>query len=167
MRSRPRQRPKSRARRRSLRLALLAGLVCAVAPSSAFADVETDKAAIAARLTAWSDAFNARDASGACDLFSADLVSTMRGRSDEGRDGVCRRIAAALADRGLTMRYAPQIEEILVSGDLAVVRLVWSVTAQRGSKPAVSKEPSLDVFRREADGQWRIIRFLAFSNAPD
>ena len=48
----------------------------------------------------------------------------MRGRSDEGRDGVCRRIAAALADRGLTMRYAPQIEEILVSGDLAVVRLV-------------------------------------------
>ena len=42
-----------------------------------------------------------------------------------------------------------------------------NVTVQRGPTPAVSKEPGLDVLRREADGQWRIIRFLAYSNAPD
>ena len=91
----------------------------------------------------------------------------MRGRPDEGRDAVCRRIASALADRGATLRYTPDIEEILVSGDLAVVRLVWTVTIQRGPSPAVTKEPGLDVFRREPDGQGRIIRFLAYSNAPD
>jgi steroid delta-isomerase len=144
-------------------LGLLAPLAC----TPALADAEADKAAIAGRLEAWADAFNARDVARTCDLFSADLASTMRGRADEGRDAVCRRIASALADRGVTMRYAPDIHEILVSGDLAVVRLVWSVTVQRGPKPAVSKEPGLDVFRREPDGQWRIIRFLAFSNAPD
>jgi steroid delta-isomerase len=65
------------------------------------------------------------------------------------------------------MRYAPEIKAILVSGDLAVVRLVWSVMVQRGPTPAVSTESGLDVFRREPDGQWRIVRFLAFSNAPD
>ena len=153
---------------RSLALPVLfAGLLAALAPAPALADAEADEAAIAARLGAWAEAFNARDASRICDLFAADLVSSMRGRPDEGRDAVCRRIASALADRGATLRYTPDIEEILVSGDLAVVRLVWTVTIQRGPSPAVTKEPGLDVFRREPDGQWRIIRFLAYSNAPD
>ena len=153
---------------RSLALPVLfAGLLAALAPAPALADAEADKAAIAARLGAWAEAFNARDASRSCDLFAADLVSSMRGRPDEGRDAVCRRIASALADRGVTLRYTPDIEEILVSGDLAVVRLVWAVTIQRGPSPAVTKEPGLDVFRREPDGQWRIFRFLAYSNAPD
>ncbi len=142
-------------------------LIAALAPAPARADVEADKAAIMARLQAWTDAFNARDAARTCDLFSKDLVSTMRGRADEGREAVCRRIGAALADHMTKLTYAPDIEEIMVSGDLAVVRLVWSVTLQRGPKPATSKEPGVDIFQREADGQWRIVRFLAFSNAPD
>jgi steroid delta-isomerase len=146
---------------------LVAAFLTALPLAPATADVEADKAAIAAQLTSWAAAFNVRDAAGACAIFSADLVSTMRGRPDEGRSAVCRRIASALVDRGMTMRYAPDVKEIIVSGDLAVVRLVWSVTIQRGASPAVSKEPGLDVFRREPDGQWRIIRFLAFSNAPD
>ena len=148
-------------------LAILSGCLAAISPLPAVADAEADRATIAARLEAWADAFNAHDAAKTCDLFSADLVSTMRGRPDEGRDAVCRRVALALADRSLTLRYAPEIKEILVGGDLAVVRLVWSVTARRGPTPVVSKEPGLDVFRREPDGQWRIIRFLAYSNAPD
>ena len=146
---------------------LFAGFLAALAPAPALAGAEADRAAIAARLEAWAGAFNARDASRTCDLFAPDLVSTMRGRPDAGRDAVCRRIAAALADRSVTIRYAPDIEEILVGGDLAVARLVWTVTIQRGPSPAVSREPGLDVFRREPDGQWRIIRFLAYSNAPD
>src|SRR5208337_3901354 len=61
-----------------------------------------------------------------------------------------------LADRGVEMRYAPDIEEIIVSGDLAVVRLVWNVSIRRGPTPAISKEPGLDVFRRQPDGRWAI-----------
>ena len=121
--------------RSALAAAGLAGVISALSLAPAFADAADDKAAITARLEAWADAFNARDAIRTCDLFSADLVSTMRGRPDEGRDAVCRRIAAALADRHLTMRYAPEIEEMLVSGDLAVVRLVWLMTVQRGPRP--------------------------------
>ena len=56
---------------------------------SAQADVEADKAAIVARLQDFTAAFNARDAAGACDIFAPDLVSTMRGRPDNGREAVC------------------------------------------------------------------------------
>jgi uncharacterized protein (TIGR02246 family) len=149
------------------RIARLAGLVAVTAIGSAQADVEADKAAIAARLQDFTAAFNARDAAGACDIFAPDLVSTMRGRPDNGREAVCTRIAAALADRSKTMRYAPDIEEIIVSGDLAVVRLIWNVAETEGGATRVSKEPGLDVFRRQPDGKWSIARFLAFSNEPD
>lgn len=146
------------------------GLACLIVLTaligSAEADVEADKAAIAARLADWTAAFNAGDASKTCDLFAPDLVSTMRGRPDNGRDAVCRRIAAALADKSETMRTAPDIQEIIVSGDLAIVRLVWTVTVERGGTKRVTTEPGLDVFRREPDGLWRIVRFLAFSTEP-
>src|SRR5208283_2668683 len=114
--------------RRFASTACLSLLVVPLAPAPVLADAEADKSAIAARLLDWTEAFNARDASKTCDLFSAELVSTMRDRPDEGHDAVCSRIAAALADRNLAMRYTPKIEEIIVSGDLAVVRIVWSVT---------------------------------------
>jgi uncharacterized protein (TIGR02246 family) len=131
------------------------------------ADVESDKAAIAARIEGFAKAFNARDATGACAIFAPDLLSTVRGRADEGHDAVCKRIAAALADQGTEIRYAPDIHEIIVSGDLAVVRLVWNVSVRRGPTPAVSREPGIDVFRRQPDGSWAISRFQAFSSAPD
>lgn len=137
----------------------------ALAPALASGD--DDKAAIAARLAEWSDAFNTREASKCCDLFSADLISTMRGRPDEGRDAVCRRIARALADRNVSLRYTAKIEEIILSGELAVVRLVWTMTTRRGAKVVAWEEPGVDVFRREGDGKWRIFRFLAFSTARD
>ncbi len=146
---------------------LLAFLLLGLAPAAAVAGGDTEKAAITARLTEWANAFNARDASKSCDLFSAELISTMRGRPDEGRDAVCQRIAAALADRNFSLRYAARIEEVILSGDLAVVRLVWSVTTRRGATIVAWEEPGLDVFRRETDGKWRIFRFLAFSNARD
>jgi uncharacterized protein (TIGR02246 family) len=150
--------------RRVMRLAFL---LASMAVGSAQADVEADKAAIAARLQDFTATFNARDAAGACDIFAPDLVSTMRGRPDNGREAVCKRIAAALADRSKTMRYAPDIQEIIVSGDLAVVRLVWNVTETQSGAARVSHEPGLDVFRRQPDGKWSIARFLAFSNEPD
>lgn len=151
----------------SCRLALLLRFAAALAPTSASADDGEVKATIAARLMDWAEAFNSRDASRACDLFSTDLISTMRGRPDEGRQAVCRRIATALANRKFSMRYAPEIKEIIVSGDLAVVRLVWRVTTRRGATSTISTEPGLDVFRYEKDGKWRITRFLAFSTSEE
>lgn len=150
----------------TIRLFCLACVAATLASPPAVADDGAAEAEIAARLDDWKDAFNKRAVSRICDLFSNDLVSTVRGRPDEGRDAVCRRIANALADHSFTSRYALDIKEVIVSGDLAVVRLVWSLETRRGGAFVVSKEPGLDVFRREPDGKWRISRFLAFSLPP-
>jgi uncharacterized protein (TIGR02246 family) len=145
-------------------LAAGVGLLLAAAPvPSAFADVEPDKAAIAARLQRWTEAFNARDATRTCDLFAPDLVASVRGAPDRGRDAICAQIAAALAHPKRRSTYAAEIREILVSGNLAVVRLVWTLNVQTGEATHTSQEPGIDVFRREPNGSWAIIRYLAFS----
>jgi steroid delta-isomerase len=44
------------------------------------------------------------------------------------------------------------------------VRLTWTLTVrQKDSGRAVtSLEPGLDVFRRQSDGRWRIIRYIGY-----
>src|ERR1700754_2216346 len=55
------------------------------------ADANLDKAAITHRLQRWADAFNARDAKAACDLFAPDLISTVPDVLDGNRDAMCSR----------------------------------------------------------------------------
>ena len=65
---------------------------------------------------------------------------------------------------GAAVTYSLAINEILVSGDLAVVRLTWTLRITRNDTPgeAVSREQGMDVFRRQPDGSWKIIRYLAY-----
>lgn len=51
-----------------------------------------------------------------------------------------------------------------MSGDLAVVRLVWTLTvATVGvAKTAIADEPGMDVFRKQPDGTWKIVRYIGY-----
>jgi steroid delta-isomerase len=124
-------------------------------------DSDADKAAIAKRLQDWASAFNARDTRRVCDLFSPDLISTVPDSQDAGKDVVCDRLRKLLTAGGPQLCYSPDIQEIIVSGDLAVVRLIWTLTARHDGETEISKESGLDIFRRQPDGTWTIIRFMA------
>lgn len=146
-------------------LSLFAACCCAV---PAFADEASDKAAITERLQRWSQAFNARDAAGVCDIFAPDLASTVPEVLDSNREKLCARLAALLAKPDLKLHYgSPDIREIIVSGDLAVVRLFWTLTAAKGAEQSVTYEPGIDIFKRQPDGTWSIARFMSFSTTPN
>lgn len=140
------------------------GLLAAVCAPASAQPADVAETAIRAALAQWTSDFNARDASRICDLFAKDLRYDFRGAPERGYDALCALLHKALADRSKQFVYAPEIREVIVSGDLAVVRLVWSVKVTvPGSANAVeSKEPGLDVFRRQADGSWKIIRYIAY-----
>jgi uncharacterized protein (TIGR02246 family) len=154
--------------RRLLTIAVVSAGVVMATPTPARADVDSDKAAITERLSRWADAFNARDAKGVCDLFAADLVSTVPEVLDGNRDTLCKRLATLLAKPDLNFHYDhPDIREIIVSGDIAVVRLFWTLSARKGAEQSVTHEAGIDVFKRQADGKWSIARFMSFSTAPN
>jgi steroid delta-isomerase len=122
---------------------------------------------IRAALAKWTQDFNAGQVDAVCSLFSPELRYDFRGYPERGYADVCGLLKRSLADSGKRYAYALDIREILVSGDIAVVRLAWTLTVTLPNGQMVtSVEPGMDVFRREPDGSWKIIRYLAYE-APE
>jgi ketosteroid isomerase-like protein len=114
-------------------------------------------------LTQWTADFNVGDAEKTCALFSRELRADYRGQPERGFDGQCDILKRSLSDKARRYSYALAIKEILVWNDVAVVRLTWTLTIAPKDGPTITAtEPGLDVFRREADGRWRIVRYMAY-----
>ena len=114
-------------------------------------------------LTQWTVAFNAGDAEKTCALFSRALRADYRGQPERSYDGQCDILKRSLSDKSRSYSYALAIQEILVWDDVAVVRLTWTLTIRpKDGQTITAIEPGLDVFRKEADGRWRIARYMAF-----
>ncbi len=162
------RRPSRRARLLSF---VIGALALSGAPARAAGPEESSaaaKAAITERLVRWTAAFNAKEPTAICDLFAPDLRYAVDDILNGTRDQLCGNIDKVLATPGLTLRYAePAIHEILVSGDLAVVRLTWTLTAEKVGVRDVTTEEGMDVFRRAPDGVWSIARYIAFSTRPN
>lgn len=150
--------------RRAIRAAgLAAGLLLAM-PVLAHADADADAAAIRAALEAWTVDFNAGRADRVCDLFAPDLVANYQGQPEKRFATLCPALQADLREGRFRYRYEMELHEILVSGDIAAVRLTWHLTV---TDPATgvrenSSDRGLDVFRREPDGRWRIARYIGY-----
>ena len=115
-------------------------------------------------LEKWKLDFNARDASQVCALFAPDLISNFRGQPEDTYNSLCANLQMALSDPDKTYHYDLEIKEILVSGDLAVVRLVWTLKlhSKNGSSEQTTREPGMDIFRRQPDASWKISRYMAY-----
>jgi ketosteroid isomerase-like protein len=150
----------------SLSLAALAAVALlggAVAPLSAQSGDQAERT-IRPALAKWTSDFNARDTARICDLFAPDLVYDYRGFPERDYPTLCGLLHRSLADPTRTFSYALDIKEIIVSGDMAVVRLVWTLkVTSAGAKTEESREPGLDVFRRQSDGSWKIARYIAYA----
>src|SRR5580692_252821 len=150
----------------SLSLAALAAVALlggAVAPLSAQSGDQAERT-IRAALAKWTSDFNSRDTARICDLFAPDLVYDYRGFPERDYPTLCGLLHRSLAHPTRTFSYALDIKEIIVSGDMAVVRLVWTLkVTSAGAKTEESREPGLDVFRRQSDGSWKIARYIAYA----
>ena len=139
-------------------------LLTAVSTPASAQPADAAETAIRTALAQWTIDFNARDASRICDLFAKDLRYDYRGFPERGYEALCGLLHKSLADRTKQFVYSLDIREIIVSGDLAVVRLIWTleVTIPGTANVVRSKEPGLDVFRRQTDGRWKIVRYIAY-----
>jgi ketosteroid isomerase-like protein len=142
---------------------LMVAGICAAQAAAQPADAES---AIRAALAKWTEDFNAGRTQTVCELFSRDLRYDYRGQSERTYRDICDLLRRSLSDRTQRYAYTLAIKEILVSGELAVVRLVWSLTVTKadGSGRTVTQEPGMDVFRKQPDGAWKIVRYIAYES---
>jgi ketosteroid isomerase-like protein len=129
-------------------------LIVAAPPS--LADPAND---IRTRFEQWTDDFNQGQADRVCDLFSREAISNYRGQPERTYEEICALVQDSLSDPARTYHYQLDIREIIVEGELAVVRLAWTLFI--APLNVTSVEFGMDILRREADGQWRVIRYLA------
>jgi len=110
---------------------MLLALTLFTAPAGAGAAQHAEEE-IRARLAKWTQDFNAGKADAVCSLFSPELRYDFRGYPERGYADICARLTRSLADSSKRYAYALDVREILVSGDIAVVRLVWTLTVTLG-----------------------------------
>ncbi len=121
-----------------------------------------DAGEIRQRIEKWADDFNNGRKQAACDLFSKTLKSDVQGQGEADYATRCALISKAIDDPQRDFRYSAEIKEIGVDGDLGFVRLDWTLTILPGGE--TSLEPGIDIFRRESDGVWRIVRYMSFES---
>jgi ketosteroid isomerase-like protein len=145
-------------------VAASAAIIATILGTSMGAKAGEDPAsAIRAALEQWRLDFNARKSADICDLFATDLLYDIRGLPEQNYALLCARLHRALTDHTKTFQYGLHIKEIIVSGTLAAVRLTWTSTVIPAHGPSVThEEPGLDIFQRQPDGTWKIIRYLAY-----
>jgi ketosteroid isomerase-like protein len=73
----------------------------------------------------------------------------------------------AARDPEKTFHYSLNVNEILVYGETAIVRLVWTLEIDKDATPKETvEETAVDIFRHQADGSWKISRYLAYPASP-
>lgn len=131
-----------------------AGLARGESPAAA-----SPEAQIRAALAAWVDAANRGDYAATMKVWAPDMI----GWAPEGPDDSYDREMAylKLPPQPVTTTYALKIDEVIVDGALAVVRDTWTqTTKQKAGADKVSTFRSFEVWRRQADGVWKISRWI-------
>jgi steroid delta-isomerase len=141
----------------------IAALTALLDPSGGAEPTEAAEDEIRSAIENWRSAFNARDEDRVCALFASDLVANYQGERERDFSSLCEMLRAAIRDPYLTYRYSVEINEIMVYGETAVVRLVWALEIDKAGSPTQTiEEPAVDIFHRQADGSWKISRYLAY-----
>jgi steroid delta-isomerase len=119
----------------------------------------TDEAEIRAALARWVDAANRQDWKAALDVWAPDLIGWYPGQPD---DTYAREQAnSTRPKREHSTRFELTINEVIVSGDLAVVRDTWTMRSGDAAGPAALTLRSFEVWRRQPDGTWKIARWIS------
>jgi uncharacterized protein (TIGR02246 family) len=168
---RPVQRRSHRSRERLRRLA--AGSIIAASaltapfdPSGGGEPTGAAENEIRSAIENWRAAFNARDEDRVCALFAPDLVANYQGAPERDYSSLCEMLRAAVRAPDVIYRYSVEINEIVIYGETAVVRLVWALEIEKAGSPTQTiEEPAVDIFHRQADGTWKISRYLAYPAA--
>ena len=148
-------------------IAVTAFALLLLAPAAGRAVAESAEDAIRTTFAQWTKDFNARQRRRRLPPVLAGAAlrfSRLSGARLQRRVHVAAPLAGRQSKRYV---YALDIREIIVSGDLAVVRLAWTLTVTLPNGQIVtSVEPGMDVLRKSPDGQWKIIRYIAYE-APE
>jgi len=121
--------------------------------------MQTDEQALRAVIKSWHERTANGDVAGVLSLMTEDAIFLLAGKpAMSGKAAFEKSLRAVLAQSRI--ESSAQVEEVLVSGDLACVRTRLTVTVipDNGSAPTARHGPTLTVFVRSDTGTWLLKR---------
>ena len=119
---------------------------------------------IKAKLFNWMKAFNSQNIEGVKASFSKKLIGSYQGSPDQYYDDIEK--SYSFGDKNTKFQYdLKEIEEVEVKGELGYVRTIWtysSIDLQTMKNTQISEIRSYEIWALEADGEWRIIRWISY-----
>ena len=108
--------------------------------------------------SAWIDAVNAGELARLQSLMAEDVVFLSPGQAPVGRHQFPEGFTSA--HRHSLVRCISELQEVHVAGDMAhtLCRDTLTVTPRAGGPTAKLAGHRLTIYRREADGRWRLAR---------
>jgi ketosteroid isomerase-like protein len=120
---------------------------------------------IVSALKKWPQDFNKKNVPGVCELFAPNLIAIYEGIPERNYEEICRQLSAVLSDPNKSFHYeTPEIEQVLIDNEMAVVRLVWKlkITDKQTAQVTSIREKGMDIFQRQKDGSWKIAISYAY-----
>lgn len=127
-------------------------------PTAADANA-ADVAAIRALIARWLRETAAGNVDAVLSLMTEDVVFLVAGQPPMvGRADFAANLHHVLADHAIDSHSS--VEEVVVAGDLAYSRtsLEVTITSRHGHTPVRRSGHTLSVYRKGADGQWKLSR---------
>jgi len=131
-------------------------------------DVAAVRQSIERSESVWADAVNRGDAATAASVYSEDAVSLMNGMpAMRGRQAIQEGMATMLKEMGLKNAKATTTD-VEVHGDVALEMGTYELTLRPPGAKAdvVDKGKFIAVWKKQADGTWKIYRDAPSSDAP-
>lgn len=140
-------------------------LLCAKGDGPLSAKDRASQKKIRDLLAKWAEDFNAKKSAQVCAIYAPDLIARSPHAPDKDYEAMCDHLKEIIKNKEITCHYdSPTVEEILISGDLAVVRLCWHLKIKKDLSEKSIKELGINVFKRQKDGKWKISISYTFEN---
>ena len=121
--------------------------------------MSADEQAIGQLIEHWISATREGDVDAVLGLMAPDVVFLMPGQPPmQGRDAFAKNLRTVLSEHAIESHS--EIDEIVVSGDMAYcrTRLSVTVTSQHGKLPLRRSGHTLSILRKGSDGKWQLTR---------
>jgi uncharacterized protein (TIGR02246 family) len=152
----------------ALAAAVLIFTACAAqSPSPPQADPAAVRASIESMNAATAAAIKSGDSAGMTANYASDAIVMMPNEPAWAGQIEIAAGFAGLASAGKMTQFDQTTDEVLVSGDVAVERghIALTITPAKG-KPMSDKVRYLTVWRKQANGTWKIARDMSHSEIP-
>jgi uncharacterized protein (TIGR02246 family) len=131
------------------------------------ADAGEARQAIEASNTKFVDAVKRSDSTTVADNYTDDAIVMASGTEAwRGRDAV-RKGFTGMMTQAPAKEFSLKTDDVMVGGDLAVETGSYEMTVQpKGGKEMKDKGKYVVVWKRQADGSWKIVRDIFNSDVP-